>query len=91
MYEKKFYNPNTQFDPEYRNVQKELWQYLTDEQKAIVGGTFKHLKNHTQIEVAEALIDVLAVNLYPDPRDWSDSFSETVFTYITQRLFYSNH
>lgn len=86
---KKFYNPNTKFNPDYRNVQSELWQYLTDEQKAVVGGTFRHLKNHIQIEVAEALIDVVAANLYPDPRDWSSSFAETVFTYITQRLFHS--
>lgn len=86
---KKFYNPNTKFDPDYHNVQKELWQYLTDEQKAVVGGTFRHLKNHIQIEVAEALIDVMVANIYPDPRDWSSSFAETVFTYIIQRLFHS--
>ena len=90
MKEKHFYNKSTVFDPDYRNVQKELWEYLTDEQKAIVGSTFRHLKNHLQIEVAEALIDVMAESIYPDPRDWTSSFAESVFTYIINRLFHSN-
>lgn len=77
-------------EPDYRNVQAELWQHLDNEQKAIVARTFCHLKNHVQIEVAEALIDVLAANIYPDPRDWSCSFADLVFTFIIQRFSLSN-
>ena len=86
MYEKQFFNPHTQYDPEYRNVQAELWQLLTDDQQAIVAGVFCHLKNHAQVEVAEALIDYLSMGVYPDPRDWTDSFIGGIFSYINQRI-----
>ena len=77
-------------EPDYRNVQAELWQLLDNDQKEIVARTFCHLKNHVQIEVAEALIDVLAANIYPDPRDWSCAFADLVFTFINQRFSLSN-
>ncbi len=70
----------------YRNVQAELWEHLLDEQKSIVAHTFRHLKNPLQIEVSEALMDFLITGIYPDPRDWSCSLAETIFTHIISRF-----
>lgn len=84
---KKFFNPNTVYDPQYRNVQSELWALLSDEQRAVVGGVFKHLKNHSQIEIAEALIDFVAEGIRPDIRDWSDIFNAIQFNFILYRAF----
>lgn len=87
--ERKFYNKRTQYDPDYRNVQAELWELLTDEQQCVIAKVFKHLKNHEQIELAEALIDQIETGILPDPRDWSDSFIETCYHYIAARAFIS--
>ena len=84
---KKFFNPNTVYDPDYRNVQSELWTLLSDEQRAVVGGVFKHLKNHAQIEIAEALIDYVEEDIRPDIRDWSDILNAILFNYILFRAF----
>lgn len=83
---KKFFNPNTKFDPEYRSAQKVLWQLLTNEQQKVVAMIFCHLKNHAQIEIAEALIDFIRFDIYPDPRDWSCSFMELVFVQVANHL-----
>ena len=86
---KKFYNPNTQFDPNYRNIQAELWTLLSDEQRAIIGGVFKHLKNHAQIEIAEALLDYIDSDYteIPSVLDWSDVTIATLFHYILNRAY----
>ena len=84
---RKFFNPNTVYDPDYRNVQSELWTLLSDEQCAVVGGVFKHLKNHSQIEIAEALIDYVEEDIRPDIRDWSDILNAILFNYIRFRAF----
>lgn len=84
---RKFFNPNTVYDPDYRNVQSELWTLLSDEQRAVVGGVFKHLKNHSQIEIAEAHIDYVEEDIRPDIRDWSDILNAILFNYILFRAF----
>lgn len=84
---KKFFNPNTVYDPNYRNVQSELWALLSDEQRAVVGGVFKHLKNHAQIEIAEALIDYIEADIQPEVADWSDSNVGGIFYVTVYRLF----
>lgn len=83
-----FYNKNTKFDPDYRNVQAELWEKLNDDQQWVVAKAFKHLKNLEQIEIAEALIDQIETGIQPDPRDWSDSFVANSYLYISNRIFY---
>lgn len=82
-----FYNPNTKYDPQYRNVQSELWALLSDEQRAVVGGVFKHLKNHSQIEISEALIDYVEEGIMPGIQDWSDIFNAMQFNFILNRAF----
>ena len=71
---------------DFRNVQTDLWTYLDDKQKEVVARTFCHLKNHLQIEVAEALIYLMAANIQPDPRDWSCAFADHVYNFIIQRF-----
>lgn len=85
-----FFNPNTKFDPNYRNIQSELWAMLSDEQQAIIGGIFKHLKNHAQIEIAEALIDYIESDYTKIPvvLDWSDAIVGGLFYNILNRAFY---
>jgi len=56
---KTFYSKETVFDPDYRNVQAELWTRLSEDQQKVVASVFCHLKNHAQIEIAEALIDYI--------------------------------
>lgn len=87
MYEKKFYNPNTKFDPDYRNVQSELWQLLTDKQRKQVALVFAHLKNHAQIQIAEALIDFIETG-YVTP--FQDPLTGGVFSYFTHTGIESN-
>lgn len=84
-----FYNKNTKFDPNYRNIQSELWTYLSDNQRAIIGGIFKHLKNHAQIEIAEALIDWIESDyeLIPKACDWSDITIGSTFYMILNRAY----
>ena len=84
-----FYNPNTKFDPNYRNIQSELWVYLSDPQRAIIGGIFKHLKNHAQIEIAEALIDFIESDYTEIPAviEWSDVTIGAIFHMILNRAF----
>lgn len=84
---KTFYKKSTVYDPEYRNVQSELWSLLSEEQRTTVGGVFKHLKNHSQIEISEALIDYLEEGILPDIRDWSDIFNAIQFNFILYRAF----
>ena len=69
-----FHNPMTQYDPSYRSVQQELWQLLNREQQAMVASHFRHLKNHAQVAIAEALIDYIEEGILPD-------FSEAEFLY----------
>lgn len=69
-----FRNPMTQYDPSYRSVQRELWQLLNREQQAMVANHFRHLKNHAQVAIAEALIDYIEEGILPD-------FSEDQFLY----------
>ena len=69
-----FRNPMTQYDPSYRSVQRELWQMLNREQQAMVANHFRHLKNHAQVAIAEALIDYIEEGILPD-------FSEAEFLY----------
>ena len=69
-----FRNPMTQYDPSYRSVQQELWQLLNREQQAMVANHFRHLKNHAQVAIAEALIDYIEEGILPD-------FSEAQFLY----------
>ena len=69
-----FHNPMTQYDPSYRSVQRELWRMLNREQQAIVASHFRHLKNHAQVAIAEALIDYIEEGILPD-------FSEAEFLY----------
>ena len=69
-----FRNPMTQYDPSYRSVQRELWRMLNREQQAIVASHFRHLKNHAQVAIAEALIDYIEEGILPD-------FSEAEFLY----------
>ena len=69
-----FRNPMTQYDPSYRSVQQELWQLLNREQQAMVASHFRHLKNHAQVAIAEALIDYIEEGILPD-------FSEAEFLY----------
>ena len=64
----------TQYDPSYRSVQQELWQLLNREQQAMVASHFRHLKNHAQVAIAEALIDYIEEGILPD-------FSEAEFLY----------
>ena len=84
-----FYNKNTQFDPNYRNIQSELWTLLSDEQRAIIGGVFKHLKNHAQIEIAEALLDWIDSDYehLPSAADWSDVTIGATFYMILNRAY----
>ena len=69
-----FRNPMTQYDPSYRSVQQELWQLLNREQQTMVASHFRHLKNHAQVAIAEALIDYIEEGILPD-------FSEAEFLY----------
>ena len=69
-----FHNPMTQYDPSYRSVQRELWRMLNREQQAMVASHFRHLKNHAQVAIAEALIDYIEEGILPD-------FSEAEFLY----------
>ena len=69
-----FRNPMTQYDPSYRSVQRELWRMLNREQQAMVASHFRHLKNHAQVAIAEALIDYIEEGILPD-------FSEAEFLY----------
>ena len=69
-----FRNPMTQYDPSYRSVQRELWRMLNREQQAMVANHFRHLKNHAQVAIAEALIDYIEEGILPD-------FSESEFLY----------
>ena len=69
-----FRNPMTQYDPSYRSVQRELWRMLNREQQAMVASHFRHLKNHAQVAIAEALIDYIEEGILPD-------FSESEFLY----------
>ena len=84
-----FYNKNTQFDPNYRNIQSELWTLLSDEQRAIIGGIFKHLKNHAQIEIASAIIDYIESDYedIPSVYAWSDITVGALFHIILNRAF----
>lgn len=84
---RKFFNKNTQFNPEYRNVQAELWQVLTDEQQKQVALVFCHLKNHSQIEIADALLDYVHEGIIPEVTDWSNIFNAIQFNYILYRAF----
>lgn len=70
----RFYNKNTQFDPNYRNIQSELWALLSDEQQVIIASVFKHLKNHAQVEISEALLAWIDSDyeVLPSAADWSD-------------------
>ena len=69
-----FHNPMMQYDSSYRSVQRELWQMLNREQQAMVASHFRHLKNHAQVAIAEALIDYIEEGILPD-------FSEAEFLY----------
>lgn len=86
---KKFFNPKTVYDPQYRNIQAELWTLLSDEQRAIIGGIFKHLKNHAQIEIAEALLDWIDSDYenLPSAADWSDVTIGATFYMILYRAY----
>lgn len=86
---RKFYNPNTKFDPQYRNIQSELWAFLSEEQRAIIGGIFKHLKNHAQIEISEALLDYIESDYseVPSADDWSDVTIGATFYMILNRAY----
>lgn len=85
----RFYNKNTQFDPNYRNIQSELWTLLSDDQQAIIGGVFKHLKNHAQIEISEALLDYIESDYteFPGVLEWSDVTVGGLFYNILNRAF----
>lgn len=83
---KHFFNPKTQYDPEYVNVQAELWKLLSEDEQETVARTFRHLKNFIQVEISKAIINVINKNMYPDPRNWSSSFCETIFEYLRERL-----
>lgn len=86
---KNFFNPTTKFDPNYRNIQSELWVYLSDQQQAIVGGVFRHLKNHAQIELAMALINYIESDYtdMPDVLDFTDALTSGIFHYLVQQLY----
>ena len=84
---KTFYSKHTQFDPEYRNVQSELWQLLTEDQQKVVASVFCHLKNHAQIEIAEALIDYIEADIHPEASDWSDTTIGSMFYVLVFRIF----
>jgi len=84
---KTFFSNKTVFDPDYRNVQAELWTLLSDEQQAIVGGSFCHLKNHAQIEIAEALIDFIETGILPDNDSWQNHVTGGIFQFILVKAF----
>ena len=86
---KKFYNPNTKFDPNYRNIQSELWALLSDEQRSIIGSIFSHMKNHAQVEIASALIDYIESEYeeIPSAYAWSDITIGAIFHMILNRAF----
>lgn len=83
---KKFYNPNTKFDPDYHNLQADLWSMTTDSQHAVIGGVFKHLKNHAQLEIASALIDYFEEGIKPHPYTWSDAVTGGIFEFIISQI-----
>lgn len=85
----RFFNKNTQFDPNYRNIQSELWALLSDDQQVTIASVFKHLKNHAQIEISEALIDYIKSDYteIPDAIDWSDITIGATFYMILNRVF----
>lgn len=84
-----FYNPTTKFDPNYRNIQSELWALLSEDQKSIIGCIFKHLKNHAQLEIASALIDWIESDYetIPTAIDWSDVTIGATFYMILNRAY----
>lgn len=82
-----FYSEKTVFDPNYRNVQSELWQLLTEEQKKVVANCFAHLKNHAQIEIAEALIDFIETGILPDNHSWQNHVTGGIFLFIVTTAF----
>jgi len=84
---KTFYSKTTVYDPDYRNVQSELWQLLTEDQQKVVASVFCHLKNHAQIEIAEALIDYIEADIHPQASDWSDTTIGSMFYVLVFRLF----
>lgn len=84
---KTFYSKETVFNPEYRNVQAELWTRLSEEQQKVVASVFCHLKNHAQIEIAEALIDYIEADIHPQASDWSDTTIGSMFYMLVFRLF----
>ena len=83
----KFYSSKTVFDPDYRNVQAELWTLLSNDQQMIVGSSFAHLKNHAQIEIAEALIDFIETGILPDNDSWQNHVTGGIFQFILVKAF----
>lgn len=74
------------YDPDYRNVQAELWSITTNSQHGIIGGVFRHLKNHIQIEISDALIDYLEEGIKPEPTDWSSAVAGGLFDFIVEQI-----
>lgn len=62
---KKFFNPMTRYEPDYQSVQQVLWKLLTPEQQIAVADCFRHLKNHAQKAISEALIDYIKEGILP--------------------------
>lgn len=89
MERKKFYSNKTVFDPNYRNIQSELWALLSDEQREVVASIFCHLKNHAQIEIASALIDYIESDYedIPSAYAWSSTIIGAWFHYLLYLLY----
>ena len=86
---KHFHNPNTVYDPAYHNIQADLWTLLNDNQRDVIGGVFKHLKNHVQIAICNALINWIKSNrkTVPSFSSLGGVIAATLFQYILAIAF----